>query len=759
MVEKIQKIIKDTQHFFSYIKTKCLENFTKYKAHLWRSFLWSKYHTLAWLFKNRWRIVWFLVVALIALNTLFTDYLFSFVSQYFPNGKSITDLKTVLNNIGNALIGAAFIAFSLIMFSMQINIERMPHGLFFKYGKDFSILAMFVATLISGIAVCLSSLTLHDERYLLLSLSLGFWGTTFTIILIIQAYERTLFLINPVKQLNILLQSIERDLKSWSYRSEKAKPLLNDGKSQLSQSDFKHDIKKTIYMALNPHGKQLAQNAIDHAFSFFHRYAKRGDYVVSAHALQVIGAINELYIQHKGQTFYYDHPWFENPFSSDELVTHSLENLRKGTIIALARKDEQQLIQILQTFTLLINIYLQIDYSNTQAPKSHAKLAASYLAEAVTSILPHDMTDVVMEGLRLMGQSASASFQIGKFTDTIPLIDKIGLITVAGIVNKKQYPIIMIGMQQFNKLTLGLLKSRSNDLSFASKTLKKNVSLICTTFLRVPVNSFELIHSTYLGPYYSFQQSHLRPMLGELANWVISQEKDNEQASTIIKNFVVWSDQIYAPERELLIAAIKAKTDFLFHIVDWIKSVSQILLLLSNAPACDPQSKKALQKNATWLISNFSWVPDNQESVSAIASHQLHEVLFEASMDGYSNQCIEYMEASRDCLLEWAFKGGKYNLGWGILEHSLYGIATIATLPNPIINSNNLTSNIKQKLATYNIPEEILKRTARNIREKASALRRMRQHPISPIESVMKQVNASELQILLEGIADAILNH
>ena len=83
---------------------------------------------------------------------------------------------------------------------------------------------------------------------------------------------------------------------------------------------------------------------IDYVFSFARRYAERGDYVVSEHALQVIGQINKLYVQHKGKTFYSDNPFVENPFSSDDLVNYSLESLRRSMIVALGRKDEQQVM-------------------------------------------------------------------------------------------------------------------------------------------------------------------------------------------------------------------------------------------------------------------------------------------------------------------------------------------------------------------------------------------------------------------------------
>lgn len=760
MLKYFQQKKQETLSFFISAKSKLLKNISKAYAHFWRYLLWSKYYTQTWLFKYKWKALCLGILCLVSLNFAFLSKIDPLVSAHFPDQNSINNLATVLTTLGGALIGAAFIAFSLIMFSMQVNIERMPHGLFFRFGKDFLILLMFVATLVAAITVCFSPTFLHGTPNLSASVSLAFWGTIAIISLVIRAYERTLFLIDPAKQLETLLKSVERDLKSWERRAEIAKPLLKDedSKSQEQGSSLMstHDIKRTVYMKLNPHGRQSAKNAIDHAFSFARRYAERGDYVVSAYAMHVIGMINRLYVQHKGKTFYSNHPWFENPFSSDDLVTHSLECLRRSLIVALSRKDEQQVIQILQTFELLTNIYLQIDYSNEHASKTHANLAAGYLSEAVVSIFPHDMTDVVMEGLRLMGHCASLSFQVGETNNVVPLIEKIGDITAAGIANKKYYPVLMTGMQQLTSLTLALLKSKSHNLSFTFETIKRRVLFASEMFMKVPSEPLEQIHSFYLAPYYSFQQSNLISLMGNLADQVINADNENEDAKHVIRNFVTWSDQIYYPERKLLQTALNSKTDFLFHIINWTKSVGEILIALSNAPACDDHSKAQLQKSASRLISNLSFVPDDRESVSAVANNKLHETLFEAAMTGHKRNCDEYMETARNCLLGWAFKAGKYQLGWDILENSLYGLAVLALLPGQMGAVEKLKQDTQRMLLKENLPQDMLDRTARNMREQASTLYRLREYPMSAIEAVMKQTDATELQSLLEDLANLI---
>ena len=50
------------------------------------------------------------------------------LEAHYSTEQSIEGLRSLIQNIGAALIGAAAIVTSLVLFVMQVNIERMPHG-------------------------------------------------------------------------------------------------------------------------------------------------------------------------------------------------------------------------------------------------------------------------------------------------------------------------------------------------------------------------------------------------------------------------------------------------------------------------------------------------------------------------------------------------------------------------------------------------------------------------------------------------------
>jgi hypothetical protein len=92
------------------------------------------------------RIGLFLLVVLIGLSSAIIPLLQCYLEPYFSEPSRLESIKSLFLTLGSALMGAAAIAFSLIMFAMQVNVERMPHGLFRKFSSDGKLLGAFAAT-------------------------------------------------------------------------------------------------------------------------------------------------------------------------------------------------------------------------------------------------------------------------------------------------------------------------------------------------------------------------------------------------------------------------------------------------------------------------------------------------------------------------------------------------------------------------------------------------------------------------------------
>ncbi|WP_323034155.1 hypothetical protein [Pararhodobacter sp.] len=680
------------------------------------------------------------------------------LASYYSTEHAVEGLRGLILNVGSALIGAAAIVTSLVLFAMQVNIERMPHGLFRRLSADRKLLGAFALAFLLAIGVATLS-TFVDQARLAQVVLAASWAVVFILISFMYAYRRALVLINPLQQLGILMQDTRKELRTWARRAQRAMPLLErdeGANSTTSPSDSTHDLARTAFFQINNRWTDGTKRAVRHAMSFAGRYAEQGDYEVSGAALNAVVGINAAYIESKGKTFYANNPFVENPFSSDGFINDTLERLRQNSQSGIARRDEQQIEQTLQAMAALVRVYLGIDYSSPYASKSHAQLATGYLASAVQSVVPHGMADVLLEGQRLMGQSAQYLLAHGDPNDIATLSEKIALIACTGCAKEDYRPVTMEGMAQLANLTFDLLRCGSHDIHFAVGEVRRDVALVAKLFLTVPDTPLSSSHSTFLGPYYSLtSMQSLMSRLTELANALSQAQPDNADAQAVIRNIERWADGIYQTEKELLLAAIQAKSHFAFDMIHWITGVTEILLAVSNAPACDHHSQEELQKHARWLIATLTWIPDDKESVTFVENFQMTEVLFEAAVNARNRGCDEIAREIGESLASWTFKGGRYQTGRAVLERGFCGLAAFA------VNGGDeeislLRTAVASRLTGKSAPEqEIRDRTAREILERAENLYRQG-HWSSRIEMAIAQSDHAKLRPLLEEIAFAL---
>jgi hypothetical protein len=105
--------------------------------------------------------------------------------------------------------------------------------------------------------------------------------------------------------------------------------------------------------------------------------------------------------------------------------------------------------------------------------------------------------------------------------------------------------------------------------------------------------------------------------------------------------------------------------------------------------------------------------------------------------------------------LGWAFKGGRHQTGWGILELSLYGLATLSLTENSVA-FEDIQRQIADRLTQPNAPDqEIRVRTARDIRRRAATLYR-EGNLSSRIEYAMSQVDRNKMKSALEELANIL---
>lgn len=731
----------------------------KLNAELWHHIYRAQYSALIFRTRHAGWVASGVLFFLFWISLHFAPSIQLSLESHYASEIALEGLRALLLNIGGPLIGATAIVSSLVMFAMQVNIERMPHGLFRRLSSDRKLLAAFAAAFLIaiGVAALSSFVTRPNLAYVVLAAG---WGVILVLCLFLYSFKRALSLISPTQQLNMVMRSAVNELQAWMRRADRAWALLerdDENKESPSTFDSTHDVARTAYFKLNPHWTQGANQAVRYAMSFARRYAEQGDYEISGIALNLVVSINAAYIQAKGKTFYTTHLLVENPLTTDGFINDSLEHLRQHAHAAIARRDEKQIEQTLQAMAALVRIYLRIDYSSPLANKTHAHLAAGYLSAAVESIVPHNMADVLLEGLRLMGKSALHFLAFGKPDDIATLSEKIALIACTGSARETYRPVTMEGMQQLADITFDLIRSLGKrDIRFAAGEVRKDVALVANLFLAIKDTPLFSTHSTFLGPYYSStSQNGLRHRLTTLANALSEAKADDENAQTVIRNIEHWAEDMYQTEKELLLKAIGTKSHFTFDMIHWITGITELLLAVSNAAACKPHYKEKLQKHAQWLLATLTWVPDDKDTVVFLENFQMTEALFDAAFDAHNRGSYEFAADAGDYLLSWVFKGGKYQTGWGILETGLSGAAVFA-LARGDAAVDTLKTKVTSLLAKADSPvQELRDSAARGLRETAETLSK-HGYPTRHIEIAMQQSDHTKLRPLLHDLADML---
>lgn len=697
------------------------------------------------------------LILLIIVSAILAPTFQGALELYFSTEARLTGLRTLFVTLGGSLVGAAAITFSLVMFAMQVNVERMPHGLFRKFSSDPKLLGAFAATFLLAIAVATLSL-IPDRSWLAVAMLTASWGTTLILFLFLYAYRRALSLISPTQQLALVIADARQNLQAWVRRARRAAPLLEGADQQNAEHKSPlrsaHDLPRATYFRVNPHWTAVSEKAILYSISFARRYAEQGDHEVSRVALSAVVAINAAYVEAKGRTFFTNILMFDNPFTTDGFINDTLEHLRQNVQIGISRGDEQQIEETFRAIASLCQIFLNIDYATEHASKTHAHLAGTYLSGAVQSVVPHNMPDVLMEGVRLMGKVGQLMLSKGEVNEITTMSKKIALISWTGVAKEEYRPVTQTGMEQLANLTFKLICGRSSDIRFAAGAIRGDVSRVTKLFLSLPDTPLSSIHSAFLAPYYSgTSATSLQAWLTELVNELVEANADDEAAQRVIRNIEQWADGLYRTEKEIFLAALERRSHFTFDIVHWIAHVTKLLLALSNAPACSDHTQGKLRKNAYWLISVLSWVPDEKEAVAFVENYQFTEALFKAAIDAQNRGCDEVAGQVRRLLLSWAFKAGKYETGWGILSSAFCGLATLDLMRGQ--DGSVVIAVITERLAQENAPDQAIRDlAAREIRESAATIGY--EYSLSSIEYAMGQTDQRKLRPLLEEIANKL---
>lgn len=666
-----------------------------------------------WRLQHGLKLVTVVLLATAGIAIIVLPSLQELAGTYFQVPENLATLRSLLTGTGAALIGAATIGFSLVVFAMQINVERMPHGLFRQLSSDRRLLCSFLGSFLLALLIAGMSL-LPNGTWAIPVIIAAVWSVAAIILLFIYAYRRALQIINPIEQLSIMTGVVCHDLENWARladlvvivgRGVSQPDALGEGEGAAVKANLNEP--KAMFFLVNNGWDSAAKQALHYAMSYTKRFAEQGDYQVTDSAFRKILDINIAYCQAKRGTFIAASPFLDLPGTTDGFINLTLEHLRQAMQSALTHSDERLAQSTLRTLGALFGVYLQIEYPGLNPTKHHAMIAAGYLASSVETVARHDLPDVMMEGIRLMGRGARVALDHTAPTEIIILVQKIGTLSYVGALKNSHKPVTLVAFEQLSLITYDLLMKGEHDVQFAAEELRSTVTAAAKIFLQTADTPLGSAHSSTLGPYFSVTQvTSLLGKLQFLANQLLAAPEDDEAAGQIIDNLETWADQIYASQKELLLLAVEKRSHFTFDAINWIIHISEVLNTVSNAPACSEHTAEELRKHARWLVLTLSWLPDDRESVTFAETFSVTEGLFRAAVNGYQRDCLEFYEDCQNLLFGWAMKGGNHENSWGILENAIKGLAVLVLEEGTAGASTALKRRLQERLPREGAPPE-----------------------------------------------------
>ncbi|WP_222558875.1 hypothetical protein [Caenibius sp. WL] len=262
--------------------------------------------------------IW-LISAVVAATSC--RYLQSWLSPHI-SAPVVASLQTLTVTIGSAIIGATAIASSFVLFAIQVNVERLPYGLFQRFSSDWKLMTAFALSFF--VAIGGASLSLISKANWVAAIVMLEVGAVVAVLrLLLFAYRRSLHLVNPFQQLGLMYRRADRQLESIDRH-------IRWTTAHLTQSVGQElDVNRRVILDASPNWDRVLRDTIEQAVAFARRAGEQGDLEISAAALKTVVSLNQRYIYIKGRTFFANNLLIDNPLVTDAIINSTLEALRR----------------------------------------------------------------------------------------------------------------------------------------------------------------------------------------------------------------------------------------------------------------------------------------------------------------------------------------------------------------------------------------------------------------------------------------------
>lgn len=560
-----------------------------------------------------------IIAGIVSIILIYVTVIINTTVEYIPDAETFKSLQPIFLNVGSALIGSTAIIFSIIIFTLQVNNERVPYGVFIKLSRDKKLFALFITALI--LSVCIAIFSFLSAKYALYTIQIAILFFVIILSCFIYSYTRALDLISPIFQLESIVKHAKDELLKCSKEYE----------------NNKKNISKYEFFNSNPNWADGAKQDIIYCNAYAKKLIEKNDYDTSKTALKSIVKINAIYVEVNNQAF----------------IENTLEEIRQNIQDGLARNDE---IFIKDNFEILKDLHFC--YSGRDRG-----LAYFYLIEGVKNSISHNIPDVLLAGIRLLSKVAQKEIIDGKSETIRSILKIISDLACYGIIDKKLDSITKDALHVLATITIKLLESKEQDTNFITEEMEQFLYKIGKTQIES--------HSDFENMYYFMISNELINFTNSLINQEFNENK--QTFIKIIKHIEKWSDNIRWENRELFKLALEHNSSFVHQLINFISNVSRCLMALSTLELIDNKLSSKLSGNAQDLISIFTFIKEDKNTIMLLEMASFTDTIFKLAVDSYNCDLIDITFEIRDILLSVGFRGQKVDDQNRVLAKALGG--------------------------------------------------------------------------------------
>lgn len=688
-----------------------------------------------------------------------TDQFRGDIVGFFPSNDAYNAFQSLLVGVGSALIGATAIVASLLLFSLQVNVERLPHGMFRRLNSDRALLLSFVASIAVSILIAVSSLV-SVRQFAPTGFIILAFGTALVLRMMLFSYRRMLTLVSPVQQMLILVTSVADQFAKWDRRARWFAPLqkLPDQDDNQPQPANSVDYKRAVFFQYNQDWDSPARNLLKDIEAFSGWASSKMDGEAHAAALSGIIQINRAFIVTKGRTFFASNAFIENELSREALFTDTLECLTRITQASVQRRDEPGLRRIMRAYGSLFRLYTRLPYPDPIFDLSHAQSASFYLMQDVERMAAHGLTDSTMNGVREISACAAVLIGLQRAQDAHPLIDKIAYFGALGVAAPSMLPVTRIAMEEFSELTARLINSANHDVSYAARRLREGAKGIALLILELPEAPLARTHSFPLAPYFGLEGLSLRERLAGIVSALSNADAENEQGAIVCRNLAVWADGMAREIKDILLATVARNSMFRVDLLHWIEGLTETCFVAARSLACPDHAREKLESAAYSLISTLSWIPRDANTLKFTDLRLVADTLFDTARKARQADALEVFDQCERLLFKWGFETGRHLESDDSLTRCLFGLAVFALSRNDENFETALIGQINAELAkAETVHADIRGASALFLRKAADNLDQAAQG-FDRIKSALTSFDPERTQLLLRAVASELDN-